>query len=82
LLDVARRTSRLSVEPKPHVRFKRLGDSGLDFGCWVDTSVQRGWAVVSLDTAVYQRCMAGGIEIPYPKHDVYVREMPLRSQAG
>ena len=36
----------------------------------------RGRTIDALNCEVYKRFMAEGIEIPYPKQDVYVREMP------
>lgn len=64
--------------PKPHARFLALGASGLDFEVWVwidDPSV-RELVVDDMTTRVYKALNAAGIEIPYSKHDVYIKQMP------
>jgi MscS family membrane protein len=78
LLDVARGESRISRTPEPRVRFRSFGDSGLDFEllCWIPEPWQRGQVLDALHCAVYKGFAAEGIEIPYPKRDVYVRGMP------
>jgi MscS family membrane protein len=68
-------------EPAPRVRFRAFGASGLAFEllAWVDTPVNRGRVIDELNTNVYNSFRAAGIEIPYSKHDVYVKELPGRS---
>lgn len=65
-------------DPEPRVRFRQFGDSSLDFEllCWVDEPVLRGRVLDALHTEIYKRLAQEGIEIPYPKRDVYIREMP------
>lgn len=78
LMAVAAGESHVCPEPAPRVRFRSFGDSGLDFEllCWIDEPVLRGRTLDALNTAVYERFQADGIEIPYPKRDVYVRHLP------
>ncbi len=78
LLDVAANEPLVCREPEPRVRFRKFGDSSLDFEllCWVEEPVIRGRALDQLNTAIYKQFAAKGIEIPYPKRDVYVRELP------
>jgi small-conductance mechanosensitive channel len=66
------------AEPKPRVRFRQFGDSSLDFELlvWIDEPVLRGRVIDSLNVAIYKALAQEGIEIPYPKRDVYIREMP------
>jgi MscS family membrane protein len=69
-------------EPEPRMRFRAFGDSGLDveLHAWIDDPVDRGRVLDSLNTAIYKRFAAEGIEIPYPKRDVYVRELPRSAE--
>jgi small-conductance mechanosensitive channel len=62
------------------VRFRAFGESSLDFELlvWIDEPVLRGQTQDALLTAIYKRFQTEGIEIPYPKRDVYVRELPVR----
>ncbi len=62
----------------PRVRFRAFGASSLDFEllCWVDNPELRGRVLDALNTAVYKRFIAEGIEIPYAKQDLYIKEMP------
>ena len=78
LLEVAHEEAEVCDEPHPRVRFRNFGDSGLDFEllCWVAEPVLRGKVLDALNTAVYKRFAAEGIEIPYPKRDLYLRETP------
>jgi len=78
LLDVAREASDVSDTPEPRVRFRRFGNSSLDFELlvWVHNPELRGRAVDVLNTAIYKRFMQEKIEIPYSKHDIYIKEMP------
>jgi small-conductance mechanosensitive channel len=78
LLEVATGEEEVCDQPEPRVRFRSFGESGLAFEllCWIMEPVLRGRVVDSLNTAVYRRFAAEGIEIPYPKRDVYIRKMP------
>jgi len=65
-------------DPSPRVRFRNFGDSGLEFEllAWIEKPVHRGRVLDALNTAVYKNFAAAGIEIPYAKRDVYIKEMP------
>ena len=78
LMDIAIAHPAVHGHPEPLVRFRRFGDSGLEFELlgWIDEPVLRGSTIDALNCEVYKRFMAEGIEIPYPKRDVYVRELP------
>ncbi|MBT4520140.1 MAG: mechanosensitive ion channel family protein [Halieaceae bacterium] len=67
-------------DPEPRVRFRRFGTSGLDFEllCWIDKPVLRGRILDRLNSAVYKSFIEAGIEIPYFKQDVYIKEIPSR----
>jgi len=74
LLEAATVHPAVCAEPAPRVRFRAFGDSGLDHEllCWIDEPVLRGRVTDALNTAVYDKLNAAGIEIPYPKRDVYL----------
>ena len=62
----------------PIVRFRSFGDSGLNFSllCWIDQPQLRDQVINDINCAVYKRLNEADIEIPYAKHDVYVKSMP------
>ena len=70
----------LVSDPAPRVRFRSFGDSGLDFEllAWIEEPLYRGRVLDELNRRVYKAFIAAGIEIPYPKQDVYVKELPRR----
>lgn len=78
LADEARRCELVCTDPEPLVRFRAFGESGLDIDLlvWIQEPVLRGRTLDALNTAVYKRFAVEGIEIPYPKRDVYIKEMP------
>jgi MscS family membrane protein len=83
LMEAAVGCDHLVAEPTPRVRFREFAPSGLRFQvlAWVEQPVLRGRAEDALNTAVYKGLQAAGIEIPYSKHDVYIKEAP-RSLGG
>ena len=78
LMDVAEKESEVCTEPEPRVRFRSFGNSSLDVEllCWVESPEVRGRVLDALNTIIYKRFNAENIEIPYSKHDVYIKEMP------
>ncbi len=72
----------LASDPTPRVRFRGFGDSGLDFEllAWIEKPLYRGRVLDDLNGRVYKAFIAAGIEIPYPKQDVYVKELPRRDE--
>jgi small-conductance mechanosensitive channel len=78
LLDIAAGHEEICDDPKPRVRFRTFGDSSLDFEllCWITEPVLRGRLLHELHSDVYKQLAVEGIEIPYPKRDVYIKEMP------
>ena len=81
LMDAARATDNVCANPEPRVRFRAFGDSGLDFEllCWIAEPVLRGRVVDALNTAVYRGFQEAGLEIPFPKRDLYVKELPVNA---
>ncbi len=64
--------------PEPRVRFRLFGASSLDFEllCWIDNPELRGRVLDTLNCSIYKQFAAQAIEIPYSKHDVFIKEMP------
>lgn len=75
LKDVAMNHPLICKIPEPRVRFRRFGDSSLDHEllCWIEQPVLRGRAVHELNTAIYKRFIAEGIEIPFPQRDLHIK---------
>jgi MscS family membrane protein len=65
-------------EPPPECRFLSFGPSGLVFALyvWIVDPAIRDRVISDLNKRIVKRFRAEGIEIPYSKHDVYVRESP------
>lgn len=82
LMEVATAEAQVCEDPEPRVRFRRFGNSALDFEllCWVEDPELRGRVVDSLNCAIYHRFIEHGIEIPYSKHDIYVKDWPQDSR--
>ena len=78
LLNATRKVVNIVSHPKARVRFRKFGDSGLEFEVlgWIRRPELRGLTLHSLHREVYKHLNEAGIEIPYPKHDVYVKELP------
>lgn len=78
LMDVAQNENEVCDDPEPRVRFRSFGNSSLDIEllCWVNIPEIRGRVLDALNTTIYKRFNEEGIEIPYSKHDVYIKEMP------
>ncbi len=78
LNDIAVADPEVCTDPAPRIRFATFGNSSLDFElqCWVENPELRGQVLDSLNTAIYKGFMVEGIEIPYSKHDLYIKEMP------
>ncbi len=75
LLGCCDGVAHLIAEPAPRVRFRLLGESGLKFEllAWVSEPVYRGRVIDALTERVYGTLVEAGVEIPYPKRDVYLR---------
>ena len=78
LTDIALSEEAVCEDPEPRVRFRTFGASGLDFEllCWIDQPVLRGRLTDTINCQVYKRFIEEKIEIPYSKHDLYIKEMP------
>jgi MscS family membrane protein len=68
----------VSPDPAPRVRFREFGGSGLEFDLlvWITEPSRRDFIISDLNVRIYKAFHAAGIEIPYSKHDVYIKQMP------
>lgn len=64
--------------PEPRVRMRGFGDSSLDFELlgWIVAPEHKGRIKHELLMKVYDRLNEAFIEIPFPKRDLYIKEMP------
>ena len=78
LEEVARQHPQVCETPTPRVRMRGFGDSSLDFEllAWIQEPELKGLVSHELFKLVYDAMNAANIEIPYPKRDLYVKEMP------
>jgi small-conductance mechanosensitive channel len=78
LSGVADAHSEVCTVPEPRVRFRKFGESSLDFEllCWIDQPVDRGRLSHELNCAVYKAFAEEKISIPFPQRDLHVRTMP------
>jgi small-conductance mechanosensitive channel len=74
LLRLAEAEPLACRQPEPRVRFRKFGDSSLDFELlvWIEHPAQRGLVSDKLNTAVYKAFQAEGVQIPFPQRDVHV----------
>ncbi|RDI70744.1 mechanosensitive ion channel family protein [Halopelagius longus] len=74
-VDVALAADIVLDSPRPRMRFRRFGDSALEYEllCWVDGPTRRRRAQHELNRALYTELLAANVEIPYPKRDVTIR---------
>ncbi|WP_371374819.1 mechanosensitive ion channel family protein [Thalassotalea aquiviva] len=76
LQKVAEDEPDISAFPNPVVRFRHFGNSSLDFEVmgWIKDPQFRGRITDQILTAIYKRFSEADIEIPYSKHDLYIKE--------
>jgi small-conductance mechanosensitive channel len=74
---------KVREDPEARVRFRRFGDSSLDFEllCWIREPALRGLVTHELNLEVYRRFAEAGISIPFPQRDLYIT-VPGPCRAG
>ncbi|GAC06065.1 mechanosensitive ion channel family protein [Paraglaciecola chathamensis] len=67
-------------DPEPRVRFRRYGASALEFELlvWITKPALRGRVIDILNSEIFKQFRQRKIEIPYSKHDLYIKEMPKK----
>lgn len=81
LQEAAADCPALLRDPEPAVRFLEFGDSSLNFELWVwtDSHFDRPNNLKSqVNYLIWDKLKKYEIEIPYPQHDLYIKEMPGR----
>ncbi len=76
--SIAEENAEVCSTPAPRVRFRRFGDSSLDFEllCWIEQPVDRGRISHELNCTIYKRFDTEDISIPFPQRDLHVVSMP------
>ena len=84
LMDAAISEKLVEAEPEPRVRLRAYGNSSLDHELlvWVATPELRGMALDNLLTDIYKTFRKLGVEIPYPKRDVYLHRVDEALEDG
>lgn len=78
LLEAVATEKRVCKHPEPWIKFCAFGDSSLNFEirCWIREPELRGRVIDHINTEVAKVLVRKGIEIPYPKRDLYIKELP------
>ena len=78
LLELGQAHEEVCTYPEPRVRMRGFGASSLDFELlvWIEHPEYRGRLAHELYMSIYKRLAEEDIEIPYNKHDVFIKEMP------
>ena len=84
LLEIGRAHEEVCATPEPRVRMRGFGASSLDFELlvWIEHPEFRGRMAHEIYLRIYKRFAEEGIEIPYSKHDVFIKEMPTGDIEG
>ena len=74
----------LLEKPSPVVRFEAFGASGLTHTLyvWVTDAELRELVMHILHTKIYKAFAEADLEIPYSKHDIYIKELPVGEAPG
>lgn len=82
LMAIALKEETICVEPEPRVRFRRFSGSALDFELlvWIDKPALRGRIIDKLNCEIYKQFKLNKVEIPYSKHDLYIKEAPNKEE--
>lgn len=68
------------ADPPPRVRIRGFADSGIsvELLAWIEEPADRGLISHQLFRIIYQTFAEEGIEIPFIKQDLYIKELPAR----
>ncbi len=74
-------TPHVAKDREPEVLFKKMADSALELCLlvWVEDPGAHETVKHALTLRAYNALNGANIEIPYPKTDIYVRELPSRA---
>lgn len=79
MMDIALSEGHICDEPKPRVRFREFGASGLKLQLlgWIEKPEQRGLVIDKLSTAIYNKFNEEKIEIPFPQRTIHINKSDL-----
>ena len=82
LMEMASDHADLCSNPEPRVRFRTFGGSSIDLQlmAWIERPEQKGLISHKLIMKIHKLFNEKGIEIPYSKQDLYVKEWPNSPQ--
>ncbi|MBK7825166.1 MAG: mechanosensitive ion channel [Nannocystis sp.] len=80
LLECPKGQRWVCEEPRPHVLFRLFGGSGLEFSLcvWIQQPAHKEDVIDNLNTRIYKAFASANIEIPFSKHDLYIKDMPAQ----
>ena len=81
ILDVARSTEWVSETPPPKVVVRKFGESAVDLQLrvWIEEARRRMDTISYITDKVKDAFDEAGIEIPFPKRDIYIKRETLPS---
>lgn len=79
LMELVKERDDIANNPTPRVRYRAFGASSIDLQlmAWINYPEQKGLITHKLIMDIHKTFREKGIEIPYSKHDLYVKEFPL-----
>jgi small-conductance mechanosensitive channel len=80
LQQIGEANPEVCSDPAPRVRMRGFGDSSINFNllAWIEQPEDRGRISHELYMEIYRLFAEQGIEIPYAKQDVFIKELPER----
>ncbi len=83
LREIGEQHTEVCADPHPRVRMRAFGASSLDFDLlvWIEHPQDRGRIAHELLMQIYKSFDEFGVEIPFSKHDVYIKELPRHEDA-
>lgn len=84
LASIPEGVPHLLKKPSPVVRFEAFGASGLTHTLyvWVTDAELRDLVKHILHTKIYKAFAEADLEIPFSKHDIYIKELPAGERPG
>ena len=78
LIDLAAAHQEVCIDPEPRMRLRGFGASSVDFDLlvWIENPEYKGRISHELYMRIYKTLGKEGIEIPFSKQDLYIKELP------
>jgi MscS family membrane protein len=83
-LEQVRSNPLAAQYPEPRARFRKFGDSSLDFEllCRSKRPLDRGRLMHALNAGIYNAFAEAGIKIPFPQRDVHLTTSKKARDSG